>query len=114
MQHKMKLKPEPFSMIRSGQKTYELRLYDAKRRQLNINDEIEFTCIGENAAPFAVRVTALHIFKSFAELYSALPLLKCGYTAENVSNATPADMDEYYSPEEQAQYGVVGIEIELI
>ena len=31
MKHKMKLWSQPFNMIRSGQKTYELRLYDEKR-----------------------------------------------------------------------------------
>jgi ASC-1-like (ASCH) protein len=47
-------------------------------------------------------------------LYKTLPLIKCGYTVENVSAASAADMELYYSKEEQAAYGVIGIEIELI
>ena len=42
---------------------------------------------------------------------NALPLLQCGYTAENVSEAHPADMEQYYSVEEQNKYGVVVIEL---
>ena len=60
------------------------------------------------------QVTDLHVFKSFEELYYELHLLKCGYTAQNIGTASPADMDIYYSKDEQQKYGVVGIEIRLI
>ena len=43
MTHQMQLQPEPFSMIKSGVKTIELRLYDEKRRKIRIGDEILFT-----------------------------------------------------------------------
>ena len=113
MKHKMKLRSQPFNMIRSGRKTYELRLYDEKRKLFQVNDEIEFSCIDGNETPFVVRVTALYLFKNFRELYAALPLLECGYTKETVGTACPEDMNRYYSVEEQARYGVVGIEIKL-
>lgn len=54
------------------------------------------------------------MFKSFTELYANLPLLKCGYTEENVHTASPDDMEIYYSKERLNQYGVNGIEISLI
>ena len=111
MKHFMKLQPQPFQMIRSGQKTIELRLYDEKRQKIKVNDEIEFSCLQGNERPFVVRVTALHIFTSFAELYATLPLLKCGYTKETISQARPEDMNQYYSIEDQNRYGVVGIEV---
>ena len=37
-----------------------------------------------------------------------------GYSAEEVAAASPKDMEEFYSPEEQAQYGVVGFRLDLI
>lgn len=113
MKHKMKLCSQPFNMIRSGQKTYELRLYDEKRQRVQVNDEIEFSCLDRNENPFVVRVIALHLFKNFEELYATLPLLKCGYTKETIDAASPEDMNQYYSVEEQTQYGVVGIEVKL-
>lgn len=113
MKHQMKLKAHPFNMIRSGQKTFELRLYDEKRQKVHVGDEIEFSCLDGNEAPFVVRVTGLHLFENFAVLYSAPPLLKCGYTEETIEDASPDDMNQYYSVEEQVQYGVVGIEIKL-
>ena len=110
----MKLRSQLFYMIRSGQKTYELRLYDEKRQRVRVNDEIEFSCLDGNETPFVVRVIGLHLFNSFTELYSALPLLKCGYTKAMLVDASPDDMNQYYSIKEQARYGVVGIEIMLI
>lgn len=55
----------------------------------------------------------LHFFKNLGELYSALLLLKCGYTKETIDAASSEDMNQYYSVEEQARYGVVGIEVKL-
>ena len=97
-------------MIKSGQKTIELRLFDEKRQKINQGDIITFTNTS-NREQLRVTVKKLHRFADFNELYNALPLLQCGYTAENVSEAHPADMEQYYSVEEQKKHGVVGIEI---
>ncbi len=112
MTHNMKLHASPFERIKSGKKTIELRLFDEKRQQIKIGDEIIFmnSSTGETLSATVVK---LHVFKDFAQLYKALPLLQCGYTAENVDKATPADMEEYYSLAEQSKYGVVGIELSL-
>jgi ASC-1-like (ASCH) protein len=53
----------------------------------------------------------LYRFDSFDELYKSLPLLQCGYTMDHIDKASPADMAQYYSAEEQGKYGVVGIEL---
>lgn len=114
MKYTMKLREQPFQMMKSGEKTIELRLYDEKRSMLNINDEIEFTCIDVTEDPINTRVIGLYRFDSFEELYKTLPLLKCGYTKETINTAAPEDMMQYYSRSEQTQYGVIGIELELL
>ena len=108
--HTMKLHAAPFEKIKSGEKTIELRLYDEKRQKIKAGDTIVFTntATGETLTK---QVLQLHVFDSFRELYEALPLLKCGYTPEDIAAATPADMDRYYSLEEQEKYGVVGLEL---
>ena len=110
--HEMKLRPEPFGKIRSGAKTIELRLYDEKRQKIRVGDVIEFTCT-ESGKMIRATVKALYLFNSFVELYDTLPLLQCGYTAEDVDNAQPSDMEAYYSVQEQEKYGVLGIELYL-
>ncbi len=113
MRHTMKLHPNPFRMIACGDKMYELRLYDEKRQCIKIGDAIEFVNT-DTQEQLVVRVKSIHIFKNFTELYQSMPLLKCGYTEEDVATANPADMEKYYSKEQQAQYGVVAFEIERI
>ena len=106
----MKLHPAPFAMIKSGQKTIELRLFDEKRQHIREGDEIVFTNT-ESGETLTKTVMKLHHFDSFEELYRALPLLQCGYTAEDIDTAHPSDMEQYYSVDEQKKYGVVGIEV---
>ncbi len=110
----MKLHDRPYEMIRDGNKTIELRLYDEKRRKISVGDKIEFTNSKNSATSMLCEVTALHVFPSFAELYDRLPLIKCGYTECDIAAASPKDMDVYYSKEEQDAYGVIGIEIKLL
>ena len=43
MTHSMQLTPSPFQMIKEGTKTIELRLFDEKRRKIQIGDIIEFS-----------------------------------------------------------------------
>lgn len=113
MEHKMNLNPEPFEMIRSGQKTIELRLNDEKRQKIKVGDSIEFTQTETGEKLFA-EVIAMHRFDSFAKLYQELPLMKCGYTEADIATAKPEDMNLYYTPEQQSKYGVLGVEITVI
>ena len=111
--HTMKLNPDPFVKIASGKKTVELRLNDAKRQKISVGDTIRFTQ-NESGEQLDAEVIALHRFRSFAELYRALPLEKCGYAADELAQADPRDMERYYSAEEQASCGVVGIELRCL
>ena len=111
--HEMRLEPAPFRMIKSGEKTIELRLNDEKRRKIAVGDTIAFTET-ETGERLRVTVTALHVFPSFDALYRALPLTKCGYTEAELSSASPDDMLTYYSAEQQREYGVVGIAVAVL
>ena len=71
--HQMKLNPGPFAMIKSGEKTIELRLYDEKRQQIKVGDSILFTSTATGERIYAA-VKRLHRFDSFEALYKALPL----------------------------------------
>ena len=111
MIHEMRLHDEPFKLIKAGTKTIELRLYDEKRKQIQVGDEIIFTNRVTDEM-LKTKVIAMHIYSNFADLYRDYDKISLGY--EKNADANPADMEKYYSKEEQAKYGVVGIEIELI
>ncbi len=113
MIHKMKLHDVPFSHMKSGQKTIELRLRDEKRQLLQVGDIICFTNT-KTGEELHAEILQLHVFSSFEALYRTLPLLKCGYTEQDIVNASPCDMEAYYSLEEQQKHGVLGIELKVI
>ena len=100
-----------FTLIKNCTKTIELRLYDEKRRKLNIGDIIDF----ENRKTLEhikVKIVELHLFSNFEELYKHLDKSSMGYM-EN-EKASYLDMEQFYSREEQKKYGVVGIEFKLL
>lgn len=113
MIHYMNIHPQPFSMIASGNKTIELRLFDEKRQLVSIGDTLIFTNTEDVNSTISCTVKKLHVFANFDELYQALPLDKCGYLPEKIATASARDMETYYSLEKQKCYGVVGIEIML-
>ena len=107
-EHSMNLQVQPFEKIKDGLKTVELRLYDEKRQQVAVGDVIVFRC-GEDMV--RTEVKALHRYPDFAALFAAMPKAMLGYGADAL--ADPADMEAYYTKEEQSRYGVVGIELVL-
>ncbi|MGF3073277.1 ASCH domain-containing protein [Facklamia sp. P12945] len=112
--HYMNLHPEPFHKIKYKQKDIELRLLDEKRQMIQVGDFIKFTNTENSECKLSAVVVALHKFPSFDKLYESLSLLRCGYTIDNINQASSADMDVYYPKEKQQKYGVVGIEIRVL
>ena len=110
----MRLNSRPFEMIKNGNKTIELRLYDEKRRAIRIGDEIEFIHVDNDNKKIQCIVENTFIFASFKELYKTLPLDKCGYMETELDGAAYTDMEAYYTIEQQRKYGVVGIKIKLL
>lgn len=114
MRFTMKLNSVPFEKMRSGGKTIELRLYDKKRRAISIGDQIEFIRLGAPEETILTQVIGVYPFSSFSELYRKLPLSECGYNHEELISASPKDMEQFYSEEDQKKYGVVGIRIKVL
>ncbi len=109
--HLMRLNSKPFDSIKNGQKNIEMRLYDEKRKLIKPNDIIIFHN-KDNGERLWCRVIQLHKFDNFEQLYKNFDKKQLGYQENEASS--PKDMEEYYSKEEQALYGVVGIEVKLM
>ena len=107
----MKLKPQPYDLIKIGCKDIEMRLNDEKRQAIEIGDIIAFTNT-ESYEIIKVIVLNKHHFKNFTELYNAFDKTRLGYSQNEI--ADPNDMEKYYSVDEINEFGVVGIEIQLI
>ena len=108
MVHKMKLREKPFEQIKRGIKTIEFRLFDEKRQKIEIGDKIEFSKLPDLQEKLLVKVIELYREDTFENLFRKI------YTDENEITRKTKAMYEYYSPEEEKEYGVLGIKINLI
>lgn len=108
MIHKMKLKESPFERIKNGTKTIEFRLYDEKRSKIKIGDQIEFAKLPDLQETILVDVLDLYREDTFENLFKKI------FTDENKIKKKTTSMRQYYSPDKEKQYGVIGIKISLI
>lgn len=105
----MKLTAIPFNKIKSGQKVIESRLYDEKRQAIEPGDEIEFIQTEEPHNVIRTKVTGLLKYPTFKQLFTENdPKLFGGDTAENLL----IEIKQFYSDEDEAKYGVLGIRLE--
>ena len=111
MKHEMRLHNDPFNKIKNGTKKIEMRLLDEKRKLINVNDTIEFENRVTNEKLLTI-VEGLYKFDNFEELYKHFDKVSLGYDENEKANFT--DLEEYYSKEEQKEYGVVGIKIKVL
>lgn len=107
----MKLQSEPFEAVKSGAKDIELRLNDEKRRQLNVGDTITFSKLPDKKETVSAEVVGLLHYLSFAALAEDFAPQRLGGTDKT---SIIEGMRQYYSEEEQAETGVVGIKLRVL
>ncbi len=105
----MHLHRNPFNKIRNGLQKIETRVYDEKRQQVKVGDEIEFVLKDYSDHKFTVKVVDLIIAPNFSELFDTHPAeLFGGKDKEDLTG-----IYQYYTKEEEEKYGVVGIVVEF-
>ena len=107
MLHKMKLNESPFERIKNGTKTVEFRLYDEKRKEIKVGDQIEFSKLPDLQEKILVNVLELYREDTFENLFRKL------YNDEEEIIRKTKSMYNYYPPEKEKEYGVLGIKIKL-
>lgn len=107
----MNLQERYFDYIQTGTKRIELRLYDDKRRQIKLGDEIEFA--KSDTAKLKVQVIGLLLYNSFEELFEDLPIELLADKTMTKSELLGV-LGEFYTDEQQQKYGVVGIRLKIL
>ncbi len=107
MIHNMKLNEKPFNNIKNGTKTIEYRLFDEKRKLLKVGDRIVFSKLPDLEDKIVVDVLDLYQEKTFKDLY-----IKLG-NSEEAAKEKANSMYTIYTPEEEKEYGVLGIKIKI-
>ena len=93
--------------MKSGEKKVEFRLYDEKRQQIKIGDQIEFSKLPDLEEKLLVEVIDLYRDTTFNSLFKKL------FTDEKEIERKTQSMYTIYSPEEEAKYGVLGIRVQI-
>lgn len=109
--HEMNLQSKYFDFMKDGTKRIELRLYDEKRRQIELGDTIEFSK-SENDK-LKAEVIGLLRYSSFKDLFEDFDisiLADASMTKEELLSM----LSEFYPLEKQVQYGVVGIRLRVM
>ncbi|UOQ43566.1 ASCH domain-containing protein [Halobacillus salinarum] len=112
MIHFMGLNENPFQLIRQGDKLYEIRLNDTKRKRLRKGDQIEFTCLPDKRETLLVDILDLRTFVSFDQLFKTIPkedLAKENCSHEELLNSTY----QIYTKEQENKWGALAIQISL-
>lgn len=110
MVHQLKLQERFFNYMKNGTKKIELRLYDEKRKAINLGDEIEFLKLPDLNDKLRVKVCGLLRYNSFSDLFKDFDisiLADKSMSKEELLNV----LQEFYTTEEQQKYGVLGIRI---
>lgn len=113
MKHELKLQPKFYNFILNGTKRIELRLYDEKRQQINIGDTITFKKEPELEETFDAKVVGLLRYTSFEALLNDFDMTTVADASMSKGELLDA-LQEFYTPEKQNEYGIVGIKIELL
>lgn len=113
MVYEMKLRTEYFNLVKNGDKEYEVRLNDEKRRLINVGDVITFKREPELKDSVNVKVKDLLYFNSFKAMAETLPLSKVGFAGKSIQE-TVDTYHQFYSLEDEKRYGVVAIKVEVL
>lgn len=112
MQHELKLQPRFFDFIKNGTKRIELRLNDEKRQQIKIGDTIKFCREPDLQTTLTAQVVGLLHYPSFADLVADFDIDILADHSMTKAELLAA-LSQFYTPAAQAQYGVVGIRLQL-
>lgn len=106
----MHLDNEPFSLIKDGHKTIEVRLNDIKRQSIQLGDIIKFIN-NKTGQIIEVNVVNLLRYPDFDSLFDSCDIYNFG---SNNKTLSLEKMRDYYSREDEKKLGVLGIKIELL
>ena len=113
----MRLQRKNFQDITNQIKTVEGRINDGKRKTLSVGDSIEFIPMEPDNITHS---TESNIFGEIVELFICKTWneLLDHYSIENFGVESRQEyldiVDKYYTKEEEAEFGVVGIRFKLV
>lgn len=110
----MKLRDLPFELIKCGKKRVEVRLLDQKRQKISPGDYIVFSRENNPQDKLKVRVMDIAECYTFDELFKSFRPEDFGYDQAVTAEQFTKDMYAFYTPQQEEEFGVVGIVIAAV
>lgn len=112
MIHQMKVKEIYFNRIKDGEKIYEVRLLDEKRKQIKVGDILQIKKEPEMIEVLNAKVIDLIYFKNFEEMANVLPAKQIGFDGWEKGDIVK-EYHKFYSDQEEQELGVVAIKVKV-
>ncbi len=109
MTHSIKLVEFAFNAMKNGKKDIELRLNDEKVKNISVGDILIFIQIN-TGEELKTKVVNLYRYNTFKEMFDSLDNSRFGLS----KNDSFEIMYNFYTKEEEKEYGGLAIEIELM
>ena len=109
----MKLQPEHFDKIKSGEKIFEIRLNDEKRQLINIGDIVIFKKEPDLYEGVVCKILEKRFFTSFAQMAQVMSLKDLGFAGKNAEQVE-RKLHTYYSKKDEEAYGIVVFKLQVI
>lgn len=111
--HELGLQPAYYNLIKIGEKIYEGRLNDEKRKLIETGDIIIIKKDPERVESFECLVLDKLFFNSFKDMIESLDEKDIGFkdkTKEQILN----EYRKFYSEEKENKFGVVAIKLKVL
>lgn len=108
-----------FDYIKNGKKLYETRVYDKKRREIKLLEEVTFIDRSDNTRTFKAIITELSYFKNFKEAIEEVGIKKVLPNAKSLDEGVklyhqfPSGEGETFK-EAAKKYGVLRMKFVLV
>lgn len=111
--HDMNIKPEYFYLVANGDKIYEVRTNDDRRKKMQIGDYIKMYKEPEKEEYLFLEIIDKIEYLSFASLYNSLPKKDVGFEGKTTTEIAQ-ELRRFYTEEQERELGVVAIKVNLI
>jgi ASC-1-like (ASCH) protein len=104
--HTMRVLPNYFALLRSGNKRVEFRLFDEKRRRISVGDKVCFVCQTDPRESLPATVSQILHSRSFADLLNQVPPSMLGGISKEHQLS---DLRNFYNAPDEHKYGVIAL-----
>lgn len=111
MKHIMHLDSKYFYLILNNKKNIEIRLYDNKRKNLNIGDTIMFINNENKKEKIYVKINNIKYYRSFKELFLNSTSTELKWLDSSIDSMIK-EMNNIYPKELEKKFGVIKISFE--